>query len=128
MQNKVTIALSFEQNKVYRLATQGVKAIDGKKKLTNEEFQKINSQCKSNQNLINRYKQQEMIKQTNGLFKMFFHSKSAQEIVEQKKTDDSFFCQLSMKDLGIANKGLYSRDYIDFLIEQKVLPSNFYTI
>ena len=38
MQNKVTIALSFEQNKVYRLATQGVKAIDGKKKLTNEEF------------------------------------------------------------------------------------------
>ena len=69
-----------------------------------------------------------MIKRTNKLFQQFFHSKDAKAITSMEETDNSFFCNLPMKDLGIANKGMYNREYVEYLVQNNVLPTNFYSL
>ena len=122
------ITLSYRQNEVYRIATQGVKAFQSTKKFNYKELMSLEKRVKRNQNIINNYKQVIMIKRTNELFKDFFHSSDAQAVIKMKETDNSFFCNLPMKDLGIANKGMYNREYIDYLVQNNVLPTNFYSL
>lgn len=126
MENMIT--LNFRQNEVYRIATQGVKALQSNKCFNVKEIVSLEKKTKRNQNVINRYKQAIMIKKTNELFKQFFHSKDAKTITYMKETDNSFFCNLPMKDLGIANKGMYSREFLDYLVQNNVLPTNFYSL
>ena len=126
MENMIT--LNFRQNEVYRIATQGVKALQSNKRFNVKEIVSLEKRTKQNQNVINRYKQAIMIKKTNELFKQFFHSKDAKTITDMKETDNSFFCNLPMKDLGIANKGMYSREFLDYLVQNNVLPTNFYSL
>ena len=126
MENMIT--LNFKQNEVYRIATQGVKALQSNKQFNVKEIISLEKRTKRNQNVINRYKQTIMIKRTNKLFQQFFHSKDAKAITSMKETDNSFFCNLPMKDLGIANKGMYNREYIYYLVQNNVLPTNFYSL
>ena len=78
MENMIT--LNFKQNEVYRIATQGVKALQSNKQFNVKEIISLEERTKRNQNVINPYKQPNLIKRTNKLFHHFFPSKDAHAI------------------------------------------------
>ncbi|NBP16059.1 hypothetical protein EBU95_16985 [bacterium] len=78
------------------------------------------------QNVLNLWKQ-EMINSTVNklLSNLFYHSAFVKEMIEKfgSDTDPEYISRVSFKDLGVSKKAIVTK-----LIEEKILPVNFYEL
>jgi hypothetical protein len=125
--NYYSIKLNDYQNFLYKRALFGIKIYD-KEFINTMHYSKIKRIKKVNrrtQMLINKLKQKKSNQKCLILLKIFHNSKLAKDLFSTKKVeyDDNFINTLPLKSLNITKF-----DIIKMLIDEKVLPSNFYTL
>lgn len=117
-----------EQNFLYRRALFGLSVY------SEEELSMMHSDKKKRivkvhsrtQNVLNLWKQSLVNTMVNSIFNsMFYHSSLAKQIVEKfgDETDPTYISRIDFKSLGVSKK-----DIITKLMEEKILPVNFYEL
>ena len=121
-------AFSPEQNFLYKRALFGLSVY------TEEELNVMHYDKKKRilkvhnrtQEVINLWKQTLVNNMVNSIFNsMFHHSNFAKGIVDKfgSETDPSYISKIDFKSLGISKKDIASK-----LVEEKILPANFYDL
>jgi hypothetical protein len=125
IENK-NVNLNPHQVKLYRLAMYGVDALneEEKNKLNFKDSLKIIKNKEYTQKMINRWKQELIVRSVDNLFlSLFPKSKFIKNITNLNDYSDTIINETSFKELGINRKQLLNK-----LIEWKSLPENFYQI
>jgi hypothetical protein len=120
------VNLNPHQVKLYRLAMYGVDALNEEEKnnLNFKESLKIIKNKEYTQKMINRWKQELIVKSVDDLFlSLFPKSKFIKNITNLNDYSDTIINETSFKELGINRKQLLNK-----LIEWKSLPLNFYQL
>jgi hypothetical protein len=120
------VNLNPHQVKLYRLAMYGVDALneEEKNKLNFKDSLKIIKNKEYTQKMINRWKQELIVRSVDNLFlSLFPKSKFIKNITNLNDYSDTIINETSFKELGINRKQLLNK-----LIEWKSLPENFYQI
>ena len=114
------------QNFLYQRALYGLKIYTAEElRLMNKEKRKrIERVHKRTQNILNLWKQTKLIDFGKAIFGMFHNSTLAHDIMATyNEPDPNFLCAVSFRELGI-NK----EDVINKLLQNGLLPKNFYTL
>jgi len=117
-----------EQNFLYRRALFGLSVY------STEELDIMHSDKKKRiikvhtrtQNVLNLWKQSIVNNMVNSIFNnMFHHSTLAKQIVEKfgEETDPTYISKVDFKSLGVSKKEIVAK-----LLEEKLLPVNFYEL
>lgn len=118
--------LSEYQNFLYKRAMYGTKAYPEQevKEMFWQKRNRIKKVHKRTQKILNLFKQEKLIEQTNAIFGMFSHSDTVNDLLESGSDSDAeFFCNLSFKDLNITKT-----DIVERLTVEGILPKNFQTL
>ena len=116
------------QNFLYKRSLIGVGVYDSAEiaDMSNEKLKRINKIYRKTQTILNLWKQEILISNTNQMINNLFGQCKyglLKEIINTTSIEKEFICTLSFKDLGI-NK----HDVINRLIVEKILPKNFHEL
>ena len=110
------------QNLLYKRALFGLKVYDEDElvNMNKDKKKRISKVNKRAQNSINLFKQEKANILADQVFKLFFHSKLASDIMKNNSLDAKFTNELDLKSLNIKKK-----DIVERLLKEGILPPNF---
>lgn len=110
------------KDQMYNLLIHGLGcySTDDLYKMNSTKKKRITAKYKKAQEILNLYKQEVMIEQSNKLLLHFFTKEAVKDLIEETTLDPKMLCNLTFKDLGISKK-----DIIAKFLEVKLLPANF---
>jgi len=116
------------QNFLYKRALIGVGVYNSAEiaDMSNDKLKRINKIHRKTQTVLNLWKQEILISNTNRMINNLFGECKyglLKEITSTTNVDKEFICTLSFKDLGISK-----HDVINRLIVEKILPKNFHEL
>lgn len=115
------------QNFLYKRALYGLKVYNDQeiKLMKKEKRARINKVQRKTQRVLNVYKQEVVNKLTNNIFQKFFPNSPITKALmgEFNNTDSEFINTLDFKTLGISKEHIINR-----LMQEKILPKNFYEL
>jgi hypothetical protein len=116
------------QNFLYKRSLIGVGVYDSAEiaDMSNEKLKRINKIYRKTQTILNLWKQEILINNTNQMINNLFGQCKyglLKEIISNTTIDKEFICTLSFKDLSISK-----HDVINRLIVEKILPKNFHEL
>jgi|TARA_B110000503_G_C7162052_1_gene420083 hypothetical protein len=116
------------QNFLYKRSLIGVGVYDSAEiaDMSNEKLKRINKIYRKTQTILNLWKQEILISNTNQMINNLFGQCKyglLKEIISNTTIDKEFICTLSFKDLSISK-----HDVINRLIVEKILPKNFHEL
>jgi hypothetical protein len=117
-----------EQNFLYRRALFGLSVYSDQELsiMHSDKKKRINKVHFRTQNVLNLWKQSLVNDMVNSIFNsMFYHSSLAKQLVESfgDTTDPTYISRVDFKSLGVSKKQIIKK-----LMEEKILPVNFYEL